>query len=48
MARNAQKEFFIGQIQGHTRHIASHLWMASSFNDLRAFLCSLIQKSGLY
>jgi len=31
IARNAQKEFLIGQSSRHTRHIADHLWMASSF-----------------
>jgi len=35
LARNAQKEFLIGQSQGHTRHIADHLWMTSSFNSHR-------------
>jgi len=30
VARNAQKEFLIGQSQDHMRHIADHLWIASS------------------
>jgi len=30
LARNAQKEFLIGQIQGHMRHITDHLQMAST------------------
>jgi len=36
LARNAQKEFLIGQGQGHMRHIGNHRWMASSWK-LRFF-----------